>query len=440
MYDFLKKSAVLILTWEARLVLARYKPKIIAVTGSVGKTTTKDAIYAVLTGSLYVRKSEKSFNSDIGVPLTILGLENAWRSPWRWVSNALRGLWLCIAPSRGGSAFGGKKYPEWLVLEVGADRPGDIRNIARWLKPDIVVLTGVPDVPVHVEFFSSPEEVILEKRSLAEYMKENGTLIINGDDTRMLGMCAEYAGSVVTYGLGRQNNFSASHQAIAYEKKKPTGIRFKAVFEGVALPVSISGVLGAGRVYAALAAFAVARIVGVNEASIAGTLSGWTPPPGRMHIIPGVNGSTIIDDTYNSSPAAALSALDTLKETKAARRIAMLGDMLELGRYSVEAHRGIGTHVASFADMLITIGFRSRTSGEAALDAGMTDMQVREYEQSESRRAGRDLRGELKEGDVVLVKGSQSMRMERTVEELMADPEQASEVLVRQEPEWLLKN
>ena len=162
-----------------------------------------------------------------------------------------------------------------------------------------------------------------------------------------------------------------------------------------------------------------------------------------MRIIRGANGSTVIDDTYNSSPAAAFAALDTLKEVKVpegGRRIAILGDMLELGKYSADAHRQLGARAADAADLLLTIGFRSRAVAEGALDAGLPESLIRQYEHSESRRAGQELREELREGDVVLVKGSQAMRMERAVEELMADPEQAADLLVRQEPEWILKN
>ncbi|MBI4079868.1 UDP-N-acetylmuramoyl-tripeptide--D-alanyl-D-alanine ligase [Candidatus Kaiserbacteria bacterium] len=424
----MKKSVVLILTWEARIVLARYKPKVIAVTGSVGKTTTKDAIYAALS-DLHVRKSEKSFNSDIGVPLSILGLENAWHNPLLWGLNLARGLSLLMRR---------QPYPEWLIVEVGADRPGDIRRIAQWLKPDIVVITNVPEIPVHVEFFRSPEELAREKRSLAEHLKVGGSLILNGDDARMVAMCAEFK-HVITFGFGKHNHFSASHQGILYEKGKAVGTRFRLVRSGLAFPVSIIGALGRTRTYAALAAFAVAEVVGIESTHVARAIAAWTPPPGRMRVIKGANGSTVIDDTYNSSPAAAFAALDTLKEVKALRRIAMLGDMLELGRYATEAHREVGKRAAACADMLMTVGFRSRATGEAALDAGMSEASVREYEQSESRRAGRELARELREGDVVLVKGSQSMRMERAVEELMAEPEKAADLLVRQEPEWLLK-
>ena len=430
--DLVKRIVIWILTLEARLVLRRYKPRVIAVTGSVWKTTTKDAIYAALSNTLHVRKSEKSFNSDIGVPLTILGLENAWRNPFLWGLNLVRGLALLVSKA---------PYPAWLVVEVGADRPGDIRRIAKWLKPDIAVITGVPDIPVHVEYFRSPEELAREKRALAEHVKEGGTLILNGDDTRMVAMCAEF-NNVTTYGFGKSNQIMASHQGILYEKGKAVGTRFRLVQNGLAQPVSIIGALGKSRTYAALAAFAVAGVAGVERSLVVRSLAEWSPSPGRMRVIKGVNGSTVIDDTYNSSPAAALSALDTLKEVKVssgARRIAVLGDMLELGRYAAEAHRGIGARAAQCAAKLVTIGFRSRATGEAALDAEMPEANIREYEHTESRRAGQELRSELREGDIVLVKGSQSMRMERTVEELMADPEKAVDLLVRQEPEWILK-
>ena len=425
--EAIKRIVVWILTWEARAVLARYKPRVIAVTGSVGKTTTKDAIYAGLAGSLHIRKSEKSFNSEIGVPLTILGCENAWKNPIKWASNIIRGLVLIVVP---------QSYPAWLVLEVGADRPGDIRRTARWLRPNVAVLTGVPEIPVHVEYFASPEALAREKRSLAEYVRQGGKLVINGDDTRMVGLCAEFRGMMIKYGFESGNDFLGSHEEVLYEDGRPSGVRFRVEHAGSSLPVVVSGALGRPRVYGALAALAVGEIAGVDEVSSAQEFARWAPPPGRMRIIPGVNGSTIIDDTYNSSPAAALSALDTLKEVGAKRRIAVLGDMLELGKYSAEAHRNVGKRAGKVADMLITVGFRARAQGEAALDGGMDENDIREYEQNESKRAGEELRSELREGDVVLVKGSQSMRMERTVLELMAEPERAAELLVRQDVEW----
>jgi UDP-N-acetylmuramyl pentapeptide synthase len=213
-------------------------------------------------------------------------------------------------------------------------------------------------------------------------------------------------------------------------------MKFQLNHEGNAIPVVIHGTLGLPRVYSVLAAIATAKIAGISLEDAANALAACEPPPGRMRVIPGVKGSVIIDDTYNSSPAAALAALDTLSDVQAKRKIAVLGDMLELGKYSADAHRQIGVRAAQCADILWTVGIRSRITGESALDAGMKDKNIREYEFGESLRAGKELEALLKPGDVVLVKGSQSMRMERAVQILMADHQKAEELLVRQDPEW----
>lgn len=426
--SFFKKIIVAILTWEARLVLSRYKPRIIAVTGSVGKTTTKDAIYAALSPSLRIRKSQKSFNSELGVPLTILGLENAWQNPFKWMGNIMSGLMLIIER---------KEYPEWLVVEVGADRPNDIRNVAQWLRPDIAVITAIPEIPVHVEFFDSPEAVLYEKRQLAEYMKPGGKLVINGDDPRMSDMRSDFHGRTVTFGMEANDDFIAQDGAVLYEDGKPIGMTFQAHHGAAAQAIHIYGSLGYPRIYSAIAALAVAQNVGVDMAQASGGLTQWSPPPGRMRILPGIRGSVLIDDTYNSSPAAALAALDTLRSIETTgRKIAIMGDMLELGRFSTDAHRLVGERAAQASDMLVTVGFRARAMGEAALDNGMADDRVREYEIGEAERVGVELAPEIQEGDIILVKGSQSMRMEKTVALLLADPSKASELLVRQEAEW----
>ena len=167
MREAFKKVVVWVLTREARAVLRKYNPKVVAVTGSVGKTSTKDAIFAVLATRYHVRKSEKSFNSEVGLPLTILGLENAWGNPLKWLQNMFDGLLLILFSAQ---------YPEWLVLEVGADRPGDISSLRRWLRTEVVVITRLPEVPVHVEFFGSAQEVIEEKASLIDTLRPGGAL------------------------------------------------------------------------------------------------------------------------------------------------------------------------------------------------------------------------------------------------------------------------
>ena len=137
---FFKKALSYILIIESRLVLLKYKPKIVAITGSVGKTGTKDAVFAVISGVAYVRKSEKSYNSEIGLPLTILGCPNGWNNPYIWFRNILKGIWLFLAPH---------KYPKWLILEVGVGKPEDMQRTASWLKTDAVIITAIGKTPIH---------------------------------------------------------------------------------------------------------------------------------------------------------------------------------------------------------------------------------------------------------------------------------------------------
>lgn len=425
--EWLKRIVIALLVLEARATLARYKPRVIAITGSVGKTTTKDAIYAAIKDHVSARRSIKSYNGELGVALTILGLTSAWKSPLGWFSNIVRSLVPLVRRV---------SYPDWLVVEVGADRPGDISRIAPWLVPEIVVITGVSQIPAHVEYFESPEHVFREKRTLAEHMRPGGTLVLNGDDPRMRELRAEFRGASVLYGITSETDFSASHAEVLYENGLPAGEQFRANHGGSSIPVVVRGALGAPRIYASLAAIAVADCVGIDEVSAATGLISWTPPAGRVRLIPGLKGSLIIDDTYNSSPAAALAALDTLLSIKAKRRIAVLGDMLELGKYAKDAHTQLGERAAACADKLITIGIRTRATAEAALGAGLLDEDILQYDMHEVQRAADELQKDLREGDIVLVKGSQSMRLERLVLEIMAEPAKAPDLLARMEPEW----
>src|SRR3989338_1717509 len=441
MKNIFKKLVVFIITLEARAVLRKYKPKVVAVTGSVGKTSTKDAIYSVLSKSARVRKSEKSFNSEIGLPLTILGAPNAWNNPFRWLQNIIDGIFLLVF---------NVQYPEWLVLEVGADRPGDITSLSKWLPVDIAVITLLPEMPVHVEFFDSPEAVIEEKASIIDAIKPGGVLALFADDPRTLGLQLRLPAPdalgrsptgetrIITFGFAEGADVRGEHVKLLQEKGKdnwPIGMTATITSEGVSVPLEIAGAAGAHAFLPALAAAAVGAALHKPLGDIAGALESYDPPPGRMRLVRGIKNTLIIDDTYNASPAATAAALTTLGMiTTKGRKIAVLADMMELGRHSTEEHRKIGEQVAKHADMLVTVGFRARDIAAAALDNGMPDNAILQFE--DSGKAGAELQNLIKEGDCVLVKGSQSMRMERVVEEIMAEPERAGELLVRQDAEW----
>lgn len=426
MKEFLKKIVITILQFEARLVLRRYKPKVIAVTGSVGKTGTKDAIYEVVSKAVFTRKSEKSYNSELGVPLTVLGLSTGWNSPLAWTRNIVHGL---------ATLFLKNHYPKWLVLEIGTDKPGDIPKITKWLKPDVVVVTRIGDVPAHVEFFDSPKAVLEEKGHLVEALKSDGLLVLNGDDKRVLSLDRKTDAEVTTYGIGEEAKLRGAHIQTLYEYEKPVGVAFKIEYGQNAIPVTLHSTLGKHYVYNALAAASVGAHLGMNMVTIAEALGKYETPPGRMRLIEGIKETTILDDTYNASPVAAEAALATIGDiTTKGRRIAVLGDMLELGKYAADEHKRIGEIVGQTCDMLFAVGPRAQYFAEGALLGGMSEKVILQFD--DAQKAGKCLEGILAPGDVILIKGSQNMRMERAVQEIMARPERRRELLVRQESEW----
>lgn len=446
MKEFFKKIITYILQIESRLVIWRYKPKIIAITGSVGKTSTKDAIYAVISGVSHVRKSEKSYNSEIGLPLTILGIPNGWNNPLVWLKNIFKGFWLFIYPH---------KYPKWLILEVGVGKSGDMDRTTYGLKTDVVIITAIGETPAHIEFFHSRKHLIEEKSKLIKTLKKGGLLILNGDDPDVLLMKNNSKHHTITYGFKEGADVLGSSDNILYEKSDlsgeaevPKGIIFRidegglahktSAEGGTSLPVVIEGVFGKNHMYASLASLALALGLKLNIINAIDRLKNYEVPPGRMRLLKGVKNSLIIDDTYNSSPAACQAALETLGEIKwAGRKIAVLGDMLELGKHTKEAHQNIGKIAKEKCDVLVTVGPRAKAIYEGAIEAGMDRQNVFEF--LDFRQAGEFIKDFVREADLVLIKGSQGMRLERAVETILLDKENKSKLLVRQDPEWLKK-
>ena len=419
-----------VITWQAKLVLKKYKPKIIAITGSVGKTSTKDAIFTVLSKFKTVRKSEKSFNSEIGLPLTILGCPNGWSNPVTWVENIIKGFSLIIL---------NKSYPEYLVLEVGVGKPGDIKkNVAPWLAPDIVVITRFPDKPVHVEFFDSAEKIIEEKSALAYALKKNGVLILNHDDEKVYNVHHKANRKTVSYGENINATYKITHPVYLNTtvdgEDITRGISFKLEHDGNTFPVMLPHIVGMNFMGSALAAIAVAAEVGCDLLDSIKYISDYKTPPGRLSLIEGMNNSMIIDDTYNSSPVAAEAALNVLKEMKGKRKIAVLGDMLELGKFTEEEHHILGEKVVKIADMLVLVGPRAKFIKEGALESGFNIKEL--YSFDSSKTAAKFMEGVVEKGDLILVKGSQGVRLERVVGAIMAHPELKMKVLCRQEREW----
>lgn len=430
MKDTFKKIIVSIVTWQARLVIKKYKPKIIAITGSVGKTSTKDAIFTILSKFKKVRKSEKSFNSEIGLPLTILGCPNGWSNPITWLENIIKGFGLILFKN---------SYPEYLVLEVGVGKPGDIKNnVAPWLNPDIVVITRFPDKPVHVEFFGSVESIIEEKSALAYALKPDGVLILNHDDEKVYAVHNKANRRTVSYGMNTNATYKATYPVYINTEvngvETTKGISFKLEHDGHTFPVMLPHIVGMNFIGSVLAALAVAGEIGCDLLESIKYSNEYKTPPGRLSLIKGINESNIIDDTYNSSPVAAAAAIEVLNEMKGKRKIAVLGDMLELGKYTEEEHHNLGKEVSKIADILVVVGLRSKFIAEGAIESGFKQKNL--YIFDSSYTAAKFMEGIVEKGDLVLVKGSQGVRLERVVLAIMENKDDRYKLLCRQEKEW----
>ncbi len=416
-----------LLAFLARAVLARYRPRIVAVAGSVGKTSTTRAVTAVLARSFSVRGSAGNHNNEIGVPLTVLGeARSGGRSPFVWTGILARGFLLAFGPARA--------YPKVLVLEMATDHPGDLAYLTSIASPDVAVLTAIAEE--HTEFLGDLDGVAREEGAVVHALGPEGIAVLNADDPRVAALAEGLGDRAVTFGFGESAQVRA--ERVGAELALGTVFtRFGLRIGERSLPVNLPGALGEGNVYAALAAASVALALRIDPALIPYGLAEYQPPPGRLRVLPGIKGVTLLDDTYNASPRAVELALKTFRALPAAgRKIAALGDMLELGALTEEAHRQVGAAAASSGiDVLIGVGPASVFLCEAARRSGLSEDRVFHF--PNAGEAGRFLQERLHPGDALLIKGSQGIRMEKIVRELMAEPGRAAELLVRQSKDWL---
>ncbi len=374
-------------TQQALEAMARYEMErhaeleVVGVTGSLGKTTTKEVIAGVLARKRRVLKSEGNLNSEIGLPLTLLN-----------------GLSL---------------HHEIAVLEMGMYAPGDIRLLARLARPRIGVVTSV--LPVHLERLGTIERIQAAKQELVEELPADGVAVLNADDARVAAMAGATRARVVRYGVAPEADVRAEN----IDSQGLMGVVFDLEHAGQRRHVRLP-LLGAHSVHAALAAAAVALEERFDLSEAAEALHELTPTL-RLLVVDGINGSRIVDDSYNASPESTLAALNLLRELPGRRKIAVLGDMLELGAEEVPGHRRVGTRAALVLDLLITYGERSRLTADEARTAGLRPDQVVEAGSLEqivdllSRR--------LRPGDDVLVKGSRAMGLDVVAQAIRAEGE-----------------
>jgi UDP-N-acetylmuramoyl-tripeptide--D-alanyl-D-alanine ligase len=409
-------------------VLKKYQPQIIGITGSIGKTSAKEAIAWVLKEKFFLRRNEKNYNNEIGLPLTVIGAKSGGRSLSGWLKVFVYWLWIIIFPI---------KYPKLLILEMGADRPGDIEYLTSFIQCQIGIVTEVGQS--HIEFFGSLENIAREKEKLVKDLNEKGLAILNADNPLVLAMAKNLKSAVTTFGFGETADLRATDIAFNYsEYGEIQGLSFKLNFHGTSIPVRLNKILAKHQIYSALIAAVVAEELKMNLVEIASRLSDFSPPPGRLNLLAGIKKAFIIDDTYNASPDSTLAALDVLREIKTSRKIAVLGDMLELGVETEKNHRQIGRKIAEIkADLIFFLGTRMKFAAEELKRHNFNPEKIFYFDNHAD--LGRKVQAEMREGDLVLIKGSQAMRMEKIVEEVMFNPQEAEKLLCRQDKEWKKK-
>ncbi len=441
-------------TWlckKAAKTLAREKPLVIGVTGSVGKSTTKQAIGAMLQADLpenAIRIPEASYNNELGLPLTVFGHDAPGRSPWAWLS-LVADAWLTAAGLR-------KTGMRVFVFEMGADKPGDIDYLATIAPPDIAVLTAVTAedptlIPVHAANYPSVDALVEQKAALIKRLKPGGIAILNADDKRVFTMRHQTPEHVLTFGEADGTDVRIVSKAIMTEPgpygNVPTGLRVSLEMYEDHFDAVIPGVYGTSVAYAFAASAALGAGLDLPIEQMKEFDEHFHPAPGRARIIPGIKHTTLFDDTYNASPASVIQSLKdlgTIPTAAGQRKIACLGEMRELGEKAEAMHRRIGAETAKAGiDVLVCCGIFGAAMAEGANANGMKPEQVHVI--GDTPEAGLFIQEMLKPGDIVLAKSSQGtlaakgVRMERVIKELMAEPARASELLVRQSAVWLRK-
>ena len=385
------------LRFFAKIYLKRATPKIVAVTGSVGKTSTKEAIFEVLKIKFgkNVRKSEGNLNNETGVPLAILGFRKSPEKFWQWLGIIL------TAKLR---ALFGKKY-QILVLEMAADKPGDIKYLVSFARPDIAVLTSIG--PAHLEAFGSIEKIVLEKTSLLQALKAPGFAVLNLDDEKIKAISGNGQWQQKTYALQSEADVEARNITTEIEDFRAL-TNFQVVINSkTKFRVSTPTLGRSANVSSALAAVAVAEILGLDQEAMVKGLANFRTGKRRMEVVEGRNKSIILDDSYNANPLSMRTALDTLKTLPRppanARKIAVLGDMLEIGKISEEAHRLIGEYAREIADEVFSVG-----------DLAKGYQAKKHFNHSEE--AGEYLLSKILPGDIILIKASRAIGLEKIVD------------------------
>jgi UDP-N-acetylmuramoyl-tripeptide--D-alanyl-D-alanine ligase len=411
----LRKILKHMLRISCKLAILRYNPFIIAITGNTGKTSTKEAVFLILKEKFpNIRKTRENFNTDIGVPLSILGLNDAKRNIFGWIKN-----FSLISKTL---IFGKKNFPKYLVLELAADKPGEIEYFVKFLPISIGIVTAIGKNPVHLEFFPNRKSLINEKSWIVRGIKEGGDVILNDDDQDVSGMkyLAKKNTRVSTYGKndGTQIQFKIDN---FYSDKKTnnyiTDIEFKS--RDRTKLASFNNLLGDGYAYAMCAAVCCGLRMGIPiDEGVKILQKKFHSLPGRMSVVSTQKKFTIIDDTYNASPLSYINALETIRvintDNKESKKILILGDMSEIGKETNNIHKQIIEKALGVGNVLVLVGDSMHLALKNIKPNTKNLKQI--YMEKNNTDAFKTLLKIAFKGDIVLVKGSHRMNMDKIVE------------------------
>lgn len=405
----MKKLALNLLAWLAKLVAAKYKVKIVAVTGSVGKTTAKEAIFSVLKQAYFTSRSLYNTNTEWGIAASVIqpNFEPTWTANGKARITLAQFMGL-VWEAKMKLVFK-RPYPEVLILELAADKPNDIRWFNKWFDYDVAVITVIGNT--HLDYYRDQAQLTAEKLAIADGLVPTGLVVINGDCEHCQDFIKGYSKRLVTFGESTANQCSASAVGAGEYRLRCVGRDL-----AVQLPV------GRQWVPAALMAVAVANEFGLNDDQIAAGLNELVPVDGRFQIHKTAN-FTIIDDTYNAAPESMRSALNSLVDVAQYRRVAILGEMRELGTVSDEKHRALGELVVKTCDVLIAMGEKGKLIAEGAKQAGMKADNIIELPwipaTSDADETVSQILPILQDDDTVLVKASRTIYLDRLVKKLL---------------------
>jgi len=402
-----------ILASYARKVLRKHNPIIIAVTGSVGKTSTKEAIFQVLSDEYpeKVRKNYGNLNAEIGVPLTVLGYEKL-PNKFLWPIFLIL-AWFKTSP---------REYPEYLILELGIEKAGDMKYLTSIAKPDYAVITST--APAHIVYFKDIGIYQNEKLAIISSLKESGKAVVNYDDTILNKQRED---NIISFAIEKSADYIATDI-----KTSLSGTDFRVVCTGYKVAVK-SKLLGKHLIYSQLAAFAIADLVGVSRLKIGKSLERIKPIPGRMNLIDGKNNTVIIDDTYNScNPSSVKAAINLISSIENnSRKVVILGSMNELGKSSKEAHEEVGAYLKDKCDFAVFVGPNATLMARAYGDKKSCTVF------SDRNSLIDALPNIINEKDLILVKASQNGNyFEEVTKAWMKNPKDADRLLVRQGKFW----